>query len=109
MGADLQLIKKEAKTITFTIKDESGNAIDVSSATLKFCIAADIKSSAIVTINDGNFNKDQAAAGIVSFQLSADNTDRDGNFVGELKTQFSDSNIDKTTPITISIGKTITD
>ena len=109
--ADIVLKRKEAKTITFTITDSDGSAVDVSSATLTFAVKQNITdSTVIITKADGDFDKTQAANGIVTCILTATDTDRSADdFVGELKIYFSASNVDKSSTINISIKEAVTD
>lgn len=109
MAQNLTLKKKEAKTVTFTIKDADGKVVDVTLTTMTFVVKENVRGSALITKNDSDFNKVQASSGIVSFVLDSTDTDRDGHFMGELKIQFSTSNIDKSGTIDIEILKSLTD
>lgn len=109
LAANLTLKKKEAKTVTFTIKDADGDIVDVTLTTMTFVMKENIRGSALVTKNDSDFNKVQSTSGIVSFVLDSTDTNRDGHFMGELKIVFSTSNIDKSGIIDIEILKSITD
>lgn len=107
MSADITLKQGEAKTLTFTITDANGDAVDVSLATMTFTMK-DQKSdaSALVTIVDGSFDKTDGANGIVTCPISATQTNQTpGKYTGELKTQISASNIDKSSDILIRIIK----
>lgn len=109
LAANLTLKRKEAKTVTFTIKDEDGVVVDVSITTMTFVVKQNIRGPALITKNDSDFNKVQSTSGIVSFLLDSTDTDRDGHFLGELKIVFSTSNIDKSGIIDIEILKSLTD
>lgn len=96
--------RREARTIRFTIKS-NGSVIDVSSTTLTFGVKR-LKSDPdyIILKNNGDFDKTQAVDGIVDTDLSADDLDHDDDlYVGELKTYFSSSNIDKSADIDFTI------
>lgn len=105
----------EAKTITFTITDADGVAVDVSAATLSFAMKGDRDdASVLVSKEDGDFGKAQAVSGIVTLPLDSDDTNQtiaDGltekEFIGELKIAFSASNTDLSDDITIKINKAI--
>jgi len=97
--------RREAKTLRFTIKDKDGNVLDVSSTTLTFGVKR-LKSDLAFIIEKDNtdFDKTQAVDGIVDVDLSADDLDHDDDlYVGELKTYFSSSNIDKSVDIDFTI------
>jgi len=92
----INLIRKEAKTLKFTLTDSSGNIIDATSATCHLYIKNDIEdSSSIITKQDSDFNKADASNGILKVTLTSDDLDRSGVFYGVLKLEFSATNIDK--------------
>lgn len=105
----IKIKQKEAKTLTFTIKDSDGAVIDVSSATLTFIVKSGMEGTLIFTKDDADFDKTDAANGVVSVVLTTTDTDRTGTYIGELKTHFSDTNIDKSSNIEIIMQKAITD
>lgn len=109
--ADLTFKYKEAKTITVTIKNkDTGAVVDVSSATLTFEARPENGESSVITVADGAMGKGQAASGIVTIPFSSSNLDNPpGKYIGELKTQFSAANIDKSDNITIEIEGAVTD
>lgn len=93
--------RKEAKTIRFTIKDVAGAAVDVSAATLTFGVKRRKDDPGyIVEKADGTFDKTDAVDGIVTVPLSATDLDHEqDDYIGELRIQFSGSNIDKSADI----------
>ena len=92
----INLIRKEAKTLKFTVTDSSGNIIDVSSATCYLYIKNNIEDpDSLITKLDSDFNKAQASNGILKVTLTSDDLDRYGTFYGILKLEFSATNIDK--------------
>jgi len=105
------LKRKEAKTITFTITDDDGAAVDVSSATQTFEMKKQnsLNAESVVTIADGDFTKTQATSGIISCVLTSTHTDRVGSFIGELETVFNSTNIDKSDNIYINIEDAVTE
>jgi hypothetical protein len=107
MSNIITLKRKEAKTIRFTVTSD-GVAADVSTATLSFQIKSDKDGDALVSKADGDFDKTDAATGVVTVPLSATNLDlTPGKYYGELRTTFSASNIDKSGDITIKIEKAV--
>jgi len=107
--ADINLKQKEVKTVTFTYSSGvAGSSIDA--ATLTFEVKEDIDdTSAVITIADAGFNKDDSANRIVSCVLASSDTNRNGDFVGELKSAFTATNVDKSPTFSIHIDKAVTD
>ena len=108
--ATVTLKAGEAKTIRFTVTDADGVAVNLSSATLTFVVkkrkGSDV--SADIAKNDGNFNKTQAASGIVDVDISSSNSNLPAaNYIGELKIIFSATNIDKSADITFTIEEAV--
>ncbi len=96
---DLTIKDKEAKTLTFTVTDAAGDPVNLTGATLTFAIKEDIEDAeAVVTKADGTFGKANQVLGIVTVDLSADETHRTGLHAGDLKIEFSASDIDKSIP-----------
>ncbi len=62
-----------------------------------------------ISKSDSDFGKSQAAGGIVSVDLSTTDLDMVGEFTGELRTQISSSDIDKSSNIDIRIEEAVTD
>jgi hypothetical protein len=96
----------EAKTIRFTVTDADGDVVDLSSATLAFTVkkrkSSDI--SADITKVDGDFDKTQAASGIVDVDISsAESNLPAASYVAELKVTFSATCVDKSADITFTI------
>jgi hypothetical protein len=99
----------EAKTITLTVT-ENEEAVDLSTATLTFGIRNKHAAIVLVTIADADFNKTQAAAGIVSIFLTGTHTNQvEGEYVGELKAVFPGSPqvIEKSADLAFSIKRAI--
>ena len=108
---DLDLKRGEAKTITLTVTDPDNDdaPIDVSAATLTFNLRPHIGSSISCFQKDNAaFDKSQGTLGIVRFDVSSTDTNRVGTFYGELKIQFSTSNIDKSKTFEIKFSEAIT-
>jgi hypothetical protein len=91
MSEKLTLKSGEAKTITFTVKDAGGAAVDLSTATLLLGIKAKKTDTAYsISKLDADFDKTQAASGIVAVNLSATDTALDeGTYTGELKCSWT--------------------
>lgn len=110
MTADIVLKRKEAKTITLTVVDAAGNELPIEGATLTFAVKRLLTDeAALITRDDEDFDKTDAASGIVTFKLSAEDTDRLGVFLGELKMDWDVDNILKSATLTIEIGRAVTD
>jgi hypothetical protein len=92
-------------TIRFTVTDDTGAVVDLSTATLTFAVKKNKSDTAYVIQKlDAVFDKTQAALGIVMVSLSAADTDLDqGEYVGELQIVFTATNIDKSADITVVI------
>lgn len=102
---DIELKQNEAKTITFTVTDADGNAVDVSSATFTLKFKSNRQATGyVIEKADGDFDKTQGASGIVTVDLSTTDTNQTaGDYVGELTITISASNIDKSKDITMTI------
>ena len=81
----------EAKTLTLTVTDQSGAAINLSAATLTLGVKkAKSDTAYAITKADAAFGKTQAALGIVTVPLTAiETTLAEGTYVGELKCSWS--------------------
>ena len=107
MTQEINVKTGEAKRIKFTVS-VGGVAVDVSTATNTFKIA-DGAGVVVVTVADGSFDKTDAAFGIVYAPLSdTDTTQIQGVYNGELKTEFTATNIDKSDFFTVNIATAIT-
>jgi hypothetical protein len=101
----------EAKTLTLTVTDEYGAAVDVSEATLHLGIKLN-KNQADYAIEkqDGDFNKTAGAQGIVTVFLDALDTDlAPGIYVGELEATWDASPdiIEKTADFELKVIKSV--
>jgi hypothetical protein len=100
----------EAKTVTFTVKDALGTGVDLSGAALLLGVKKD-KSEAEYTFSkaDPEFDKSQAAAGIVSVNLSAADTDQpEATYIGELKCSWTGPVIKKSEDFFLQIKRAVT-
>jgi hypothetical protein len=100
----------EAKTVTFTVKDAVGTGVDLSGADLLLGVKKD-KSEAEYTFSkdDLDFDKSQAANGIVSVNLSAEDTDQpEATYIGELKFAWAESVIKKSEDFFVQIKRAVT-
>ena len=89
--SEIILKQGEAKTLAITVKDSDGAAVDLSAATL-FLGVKKAKADAAYTFSkdDADFDKTQAATGIVSVGLTETETDQDpGTYIGELKCSWT--------------------
>jgi hypothetical protein len=62
----------------------------------------------LVTKVDGDFGKAAQATGVVTVNLTTDNNDRVGTVYGELKIEFTATNIDKSVNIKMIYKEAIT-
>jgi len=98
--ADLPtLVFKEGEArsgVQFTIK-QGGSAIDLSTATLAMSIREKVTdTSTIFDKSDSDFDKTDAADGIVTVNFSAANLATPGTYVADIKVRFSATDIRKT-------------
>jgi hypothetical protein len=106
MSNKLTLKQGEAKTITFTVKDASGVAVDLSEATLTFGVKAKKSDSAFaITKEDTDFDKADAESGVVFVDLTEADTDlAEATYIGELKCSWAaDTVINKSADFFIQI------
>jgi hypothetical protein len=88
--ANITLKQGEAKTLTLTVSDKDGAAVDLSGCTL-FLALKRHKGDGDYTFskNHSAFNTEDAAQGIVSVFLAETDTNQvPGPYVGELKVTF---------------------
>ena len=100
----------EAKTVTFTVKDASGAGVDLSGAVLLLGVKRD-KSEAEYTFSkaDPEFDKTQAAGGIVSVNLSAADTGQpEATYIGELQCAWEGPVIKKSEDFFLQIKRAVT-
>jgi hypothetical protein len=100
----------EAKTISFTVKDALGIGVDLSGATLLLGVKKD-KSEADYTFAkaDPEFDKSQAASGIVSVNLNASDTNQpEATYIGELKCAWAGPVIKKSEDFFLQIKGAVT-
>jgi hypothetical protein len=100
----------EAKTVTFTVRDGLGSGVDLSGAALLLGVKKD-KSEAEYTFSkaDSEFDKSQAANGIVSVNLNAADTDQpEATYIGELKCSWTGPVIKKSEDFFLQIKRAVT-
>jgi hypothetical protein len=106
--ARIILKKGEAKTLRFTVKDSAGAPLSMSTATLSFQVKASKAGVAIISKLDADFDKSQAASGVVTLPLAEANlTQAPGNYWAELKVVFSAADIDKSEDILFVIQEPV--
>jgi hypothetical protein len=100
----------EAKTITFTVKDTQGTGVDLSGATLLLGVKKDKADTAYTFAKaDQEFNKSQAANGIVSVNLSAADTNQpEATYIGELKFAWTGPVIKKSEDFFLQVKRAVT-
>jgi len=91
MASKITLKQGEAKTVTFTVTDEAGTAVNLSAATLTLGVKkAKSDAAYALTKADAAFGKAQAAVGIVTLALAATDTNlAEDTYIGELKCSWS--------------------
>ena len=100
----------EAKTVTFTVTDADGGAVDLSAATIFLGVKKD-KSDTAYTFSheDADFDKSQAANGIVSVNLTADDTDQpEATYIGELRCAWDGPVIKKSEDFFLQVKRAVT-
>lgn len=110
MVLTLNLKAGEAKKVTFTVTDETGATVNLTSATCTFMVKRyKVDSVPAISKQNGSFDKAQAASGVVTLVLSTLDTSRPaGDYVGELRIEFSDDDIDKSEDIIVKITGSVT-
>jgi ribosomal protein S11 len=110
MSNKLVVKQGEAKTITFTVKDALGTGVDLSGAVLVLGVKKD-KSEADYTFSkaDEDFDKSQAANGIVAVNLTATDTNQpEAAYIGELRCAWPGPVIKKSEDFFLQIKKAVT-
>jgi hypothetical protein len=100
----------EAKTITFTVKDALGTGVDLSGAVLLLGVKKD-KSDTEYTFAkaDQEFDKSQAASGIVSVNLTATDTNQpEATYIGEVRCSWTGPVIKKSDDFFLQIKRAVT-
>jgi hypothetical protein len=100
----------EAKTVTFTVKDSLGAGVDLSGATLLLGVKKD-KSEEEYTFSkdDQEFDKSQAANGIVSVNLSDEDTNQpEATYIGELRFAWTGPVIKKSEDFFLQVKRAVT-
>ncbi|MDI6852052.1 MAG: BppU family phage baseplate upper protein [Deltaproteobacteria bacterium] len=107
--ANVSFKQGEAKTLTLTVKD-NGAGVDLSAATIFLGVKKKkTDASFIIEKQDADFDKSQAAAGVISVFLSdADLSVDPGHYIGELKATFPDSTIDKSADLSFRVEQAVT-
>lgn len=95
--------------LQFTITDSSGSAVDVSSATLSLEIKRNkLEDTANISKADGDFDKTDAATGVVTVPITSTDTDiTPGSYFGELKATFSASDVSITADFYFEITRSV--
>jgi hypothetical protein len=110
MSNKLVIKQGEAKTITLTVTDALGVGVDLSGAVLLLGVKKD-RSEAEYTFakDDQEFDKSQAAAGIVSVNLSAGDTDQpEAIYIGELKCAWAGAVVKKSQDFFLQVKRAVT-
>ena len=111
--AKITLKQGEAKTLTLTVTDKDGAAVDLTDCTL-FLAAKSHKTEAeyVFSKEHSDFDLSQAAQGIVSVFLTGTDTNQvPGPYVGELKVSFPGTppaTVEKSGDLTVIIEAAVT-
>jgi ribosomal protein S11 len=100
----------EAKTISFTVKDAQGAGVDLSGAVLLLGVKKD-KSDSDYTFSkaDQEFDKSQAANGIVAVNLTASDTNQpEATYIGELRCAWAGPVIKKSEDFFFQVKRAVT-
>lgn len=98
----------ESKSLILIVRDADGTATDLSDTTLSLGIKRSKSDSAyVIQKDDADFVKTQAALGIVTVLLTEIDTALAGQFIGELKVQFTGGNIEKSSDFKLTIEKAV--
>lgn len=108
MASKITVKQKEAKKIKFTIT-RAGLELDVADAVLTFGVKETKDDEAyLIEKNDSDFDKSDAAGGIVRIQLSATDTNQTpAEHVGELKIVIDADDIDKSVDIVFVVEQAV--
>jgi hypothetical protein len=110
MANKIVIKQGEAKVLTFTVTDGNGAAVNLSAAALLLGIKK-AKSDAVYAFSkvDGDFDKSNAASGIVLVNLTATDTNQpEGTYVGELRCSWAGPVIEKSADFYLGIKKAVT-
>jgi len=98
--ANITMKQAEAKTITFTVTDSDGAAVDCSSTTLSFKVVDANGGTEIFSKADADFDKTDATTGVLTINVTATESNITARYyISELKIIFSETNIDKSVDI----------
>jgi hypothetical protein len=107
--ADIEFERGAATpALVFTVTNSDGSAADVSAATFTFIAREGYGGKAFITKNDADFNKGQAADGIISCPISSTDTAYPGDYLAGLKIDIGVTNVDKQT-FSFKVKESITD
>ena len=104
---ELKFIVGEQKVVLFRVVDEYGVVVDLSGAVISLRVVAKVDGLERFTKVDGDFDKTDAALGIVKAVFTSNDLSISGNFEGQLKIVFTDGTIDKSLVFDILIEPAI--
>ncbi len=103
---DIEVKKGEIKSISFTVTDSDGAAVDLSTADIKFRAAANNAATTYdIDLTDSDFTESGASNQITTAVF--DFSSMEGDYVGYLQITFSASNIDISKEISIKVSDTL--
>jgi type IV secretory pathway component VirB8 len=107
--ADIDLKQGEAKTIEVTVRDEDGAVINLTGATFTFAFKERNTPGAVTqTIPNADISNPNPTTGVITFVMTTTHTATVGDYVAELRIQFSATNIDKSIDLSMRINVALT-
>jgi len=109
MRTTLTLKQGEEKPLIITVKNSSGDTVNLTDATL-FLGVKSLKTDVEYAFfkDDTEFDKNGVADGVVIVLLEAEDTAVDGKFYGELKILYAGGIIEKSSDFILKIVKAVT-
>lgn len=103
-----RLIKGEQKILKFTLTDKITKLpVNLTGCTLEFKMQIQGGGAKVIIKTDSQFDKTQAASGIVKITLTSDDLDTIGKFDCQLKIIFPNGEIDKSEQFNIYVDSEI--
>ena len=103
-----RLIKGEQKILKLTLTDKDTKLpINLTECTLEFKMPSPGGGGKMIIKTDSQFDKTQAALGIIKFTLTSDDLDTVGKFDCQLKITFPNGEIEKSEQFNIYVDESI--
>jgi hypothetical protein len=105
---NITIKQREAKTITFRLRDSTGGVVDGSTATYKFWVREKYGTTYLIAKTDTDFGTTAATGGNITLNLTTTDTDvRAGRHEAELETDWSPTNVDKSPTIPFVVVESV--